>query len=181
MKDTIRYADIMENDVVDGFGICVSLWVQGCPYHCKNCHNEQTWDFNAGTEININKLTNIILNNINKDGIVRNFSVLGGEPLCSENIDSVAYIINKVRDTFNDINIFLWTGNIYENLIKDNNKSVTSILNNIDILVDGPYIDNLRNLNLLLRGSENQRVINIKKMRENNNLNNIILYDDTVR
>ena len=179
MKDTIRYADIIETDVINGIGTSVSLWVQGCPYYCDNCYNKETWDFNAGTEINVNKLADIILGYINRDGITRNFSVLGGEPLCDTNINEVAYIINKVRDTFKNIQIFVWTGNTYENLYKQIplKESIKSIFDNIDLLIDGPYIDEKRNHTLFLRGSENQRIINIKEMRKQNSWNDIILYN----
>lgn len=181
--NTIRYDDIIDNDVVDGLNICTSLWVQGCPYHCKGCHNEQTWDFNAGTEINVKELTDIIIEKIFKDDINRNFSVLGGEPLCDENIDAVAYIIKKVKEEYvnrkTDGQIFLWTGEIYENLYKQIpiNESMKIVLDNIDVLIDGPYMEEQRNPKLFLRGSENQRVIDIASMRKNNKWNTPLVFD----
>jgi anaerobic ribonucleoside-triphosphate reductase activating protein len=169
----------MDNDVVDGMDVCVSLWVQGCPHHCKNCHNESTWDFNAGTEINVDELSNIIIDKISANDVIRNFSILGGEPLCKENINQVAYIISKVRKKYNDIKIFVWTGSLYEDIYKQIpiNESAKIILDNIDMLIDGPYIDEKRNLKLFLRGSENQRLVDVKMMRELNKWNIPIIYN----
>ena len=173
----IRIADIMDNDVVDGVDVCVSLWTQGCPFHCFNCHNEQTWDFDKGTEVDVDELVSSIVNKININGIIRNFSVLGGEPLCKENIHQVAYIIHKVREYYPYIIIFVWTGNTYESLMNNYNDDIKSIFNDIDILIDGQYVDSLRNITLFLRGSTNQRVINIKEMRNTNSFDNIILVE----
>lgn len=156
----MKYAGLLENDIVDcDDGICVSLWTQGCPHHCKGCHNPETWDFSNGQEIDVNILTNNILISISKNGIIRNFSVLGGEPLAPQNIENTYYIIDKVRKKFPQIKIYLWTGYLYEDLKK--NKIAKKIFNLINYLIDGPYIESLRDLNLKLRGSSNQRIIKL--------------------
>lgn len=152
-----RYAKIMPNDVVDGEGICVSFWVQGCPFHCEDCHNPDTWDFKSGKVYTDNTKWEIIkllsLNNIE-----RNFSVLGGEPLAPQNVAMTLEVVKAVRSAYPSITIFLWTGYVYDELIRRGSDEIIEILNLIDILIDGPYIKERRNLNLRLRGSDNQHI-----------------------
>ena len=154
----MRYAGLIENDIVDSDdGICVSLWMQGCPHHCKGCHNPETWDFNGGIEIDREKLLENVISSLTQNGIKRNFSVLGGEPLTPENLGDAAYIISKVRESFPDIKIYLWTGYVIEELNKKN-IFIKQILKNIDVLIDGPFILEKKDLTLKLRGSTNQRI-----------------------
>lgn len=154
----MRYAGLIENDIVDSDdGICVSLWMQGCPHHCKGCHNPETWDFNGGIEIDREKLLENVISSLTQNGIKRNFSVLGGEPLAPENLGDAAYIINKIRESFPDIKIYLWTGYVIEELNKKN-IFIKQILKNIDVLIDGPFILEKKDLTLKLRGSANQRI-----------------------
>ena len=149
----MRYAGLIENDIVDSDdGICVSLWMQGCPHHCKGCHNPETWDFNGGTEIDREKLVENVINSLTQNGVKRNFSILGGEPLAKENLEDTLYIINRIRNKFPKIKIYLWTGYTIENLkIKD--------LKKIDVIIDGLYDEKLRDISLPLRGSSNQRIL----------------------
>ena len=159
----MRIAGLLKNDMVDGMGFSVSLWTQGCPFHCKGCHNPETWDFNGGTEVNIYHLIDDIKKAISANGIERNFSVLGGEPLCSQNIYDVADIIYEVRKAYPNIKIFVWTGFTFENLIAQQDPIVNKILHNIDYLIDGQFEIDKRDVTLWLRGSSNQRVINVKE------------------
>lgn len=155
----MKIADLKPNDIVDvDKGICVSLWMQGCPFHCPGCHNPQTWDPQGGIEIDINNLVRKIRDAISVNGIQRNFSVLGGEPLAPYNLANTAKIIRYIRFIYPNIKIFLWTGYTLEELNKDN-EYIKSILDDIDILIDGPYIENQRDITLFLRGSSNQRVL----------------------
>lgn len=159
----MRIAGLIKNDMVDGSGFCVSLWTQGCPHHCPGCHNPETWDFKGGKTITLNKLEKEIFEALNANGVERNFSVLGGEPLCEENLYDVAKIISKVRHNFPDRKIFVWTGYTYEELKEKNNSVLNALFNDIDILIDGRFeIDN-RDVTLWLRGSRNQRVIDMQK------------------
>ena len=153
-----KYAGIKYNDVVDGDGIIVSLWTQGCPFKCKNCHNPQTWDENGGLDIPSN-LKEQIIEAITANGIQRNFSVLGGEPLAPYNQEFVLDILTAVREAFPHIKIYLWTGYTLENLKSQNSILVNSILDKIDILIDGPFIEKEKDLTLELRGSRNQRIL----------------------
>lgn len=155
----MRIADLKSNDIVDiDKGICVSLWEQGCPLHCKNCHNPQTWNPEGGIQINLTDLLNSICDAISANGITRNFSVLGGEPLAPYNLENTATIIENVRYKFPQIKIFLWTGYTYESLDL-NNQYISSILSNINYLIDGPYLESKRDITLPLRGSSNQRIL----------------------
>ena len=152
-----RYSAIIPNDVVNGHGVCVSFFVQGCPHHCPGCFNEETWDFHGGVpytpEVKWNIIKAIAANNIK-----RNFSVLGGEPLAPQNIDMTWEIIDAVRHAYPNIEIILWTGYTYEELMVQPTENLLNILNTINILVDGPFIEEEKDLSLKLKGSRNQRV-----------------------
>ena len=159
----MRYAGLIENDIVDSDdGICVSLWMQGCPHHCKGCHNPETWDFKGGIEIDREKLVENVITSLTQNGIKRNFSILGGEPLAEENIKDTFDIINCVRNKFPKIKIYLWTGYTIEYLKKlctSKYVYISKILKNVDIIIDGLYNEELRDVNLPLRGSSNQRIL----------------------
>lgn len=157
----MRYADLKKNDIVNGTNVCVSFWTQGCPHRCYQCHNPETWSFEGGKEFTIDTLQEII-SAINAHGIQRNFSVLGGEPLCEENLFLTNLVITEVRKHYPDIIIYLWTGYIYEDLLEDSNPYLKNILDNIDILIDGPFIQEQRDITLHLRGSKNQRILFLK-------------------
>lgn len=171
-----RLAGLKTNDCVDGEGITVSLWTQGCPHRCPGCHNPETWDFEGGYEDETNGIRGQIIKAISENGILRNFSVLGGEPLCEQNQLEVCSIITSIRVAYPSIKIFLWTGYTYEELIAKNDGYINEILKCVDILIDGRFIQEERDLTLYLRGSRNQRVINLKEMRQKNT-SNIILID----
>jgi anaerobic ribonucleoside-triphosphate reductase activating protein len=155
----MRYAAIKENDVVDGKGITVSFWCQGCPFHCVGCHNEHTWDFNGGLEEDKYVLIDRVISLIDKNNVDRNLSILGGEPLCDPNKYFVADLIRETRKKFPNITIYLWTGNTLENLQSKPDGIIEYILSEVDVLIDGPFILEQRNIQLELRGSENQRVL----------------------
>lgn len=152
----MKYAGIINNDIANGEGFCVSFWVQGCPHKCNGCHNPETWDFNSGLEFTEDIFDDLILS-INDNNIQRNFSILGGEPLCKENLSLVEEVTKRVRNTYPNIKIFLWTGYTKEYL--DNNiDDYETILDLIDVLIDGPFILEKRDIRLKLRGSTNQRI-----------------------
>lgn len=151
----MKYATIMENDYTNGENICVSFWVQGCPHRCEGCHNPAQWDFEGGKELP-NDYKGQIIKAISANGITRNFSVLGGEPLCEQNIKLTSDIITAVRVAYPHIKIFLWTGYTLEEL---KHPLIEDILSKIDVLIDGPYIQSQRDVTLKLRGSTNQRIL----------------------
>lgn len=148
-----RYNAIIKNDIVNGEGVCVSFFVQGCPHHCHGCFNPETWDFNEGY-LYTEHTKKEIIEAINANKIQRNFSILGGEPLAPQNLAMTEDVITAVRATYPKIKIFLWTGyNLY-----DLDSKHEKILFCVDILIDGKYIEEKKDLNLKLRGSTNQTV-----------------------
>lgn len=153
-----RYAGLITNDFANGTGTCVSFWTQGCPHHCPSCQNPKTWDFQGGKEVPTD-IRGQIIKAICANGITRNFSVLGGEPLCDENLDEVDKIITGVRTAYPQIKIFVWTGYILEELKEKKNDKINHILSQIDVLIDGPFIQAERDITLELRGSRNQRIL----------------------
>ena len=153
-----RYAGLIKNDFANGTGTCVSFWTQGCPHRCPGCQNPETWNFNGGKEVPTD-IRGQIIKAICANDITRNFSVLGGEPLCKENLEEVDKIITSVRTAFPQIKIFVWTGYLLEDLKKKHNDKINHILSQIDVLIDGPYIDAERDITLELRGSKNQRIL----------------------
>lgn len=151
----MRLAAIKYNDIVDcEEGICVSLWMQGCSLHCPKCQNPQTWDFNGGFEMPIDEVISTILLKINENGIHRDFSVLGGEPLAPLNIEWTLEILKAVRSTYPNIKIYLWTGYDFTKTLMP--KQIADL---VDVIIDGPYIDKERDITLPLRGSRNQRIL----------------------
>ena len=132
------------------FGFRVALESIKCP----GCHNEAIWDFNGGKEFTPATMSEII-QAISANGIKRNFSILGGEPLCDENIFLTHLVIQEVRKHYPNIKIVLWTGYYYKDLKKTNNSHLDYILNNINYLIDGPFIREQRDITLKLRGSNN--------------------------
>ena len=153
-----RYAGLITNDFANGTGTCVSFWTQGCPHHCPSCQNPETWDFQGGEEVPTD-IRGQIIKAICANGITRNFSVLGGEPLCDENLDEVDKIITGVRTAYPQIKIFVWTGYVLEQLKEKKNDKINHILSQIDVLIDGPFIQAERDITLELRGSRNQRIL----------------------
>lgn len=150
----MKYAYIMPNDFTNGTGVSVSVWMQGCPFHCPGCHNAELWDFNGGQESSFEEFTQKIDIAMKANGIKRNLSILGGEPLCDENIQYTKQIIDWCKENYPDSKIYLWTGYTKENFNELQNK----IFDLVDVLIDGPYIEEKRNISLELRGSENQRI-----------------------
>lgn len=158
----MKFIKIKDNDIANGVGITMSLWTQGCPHHCKGCFNMETWDFNKGKEFTELDLK-YIFDNINKNDIHRDLSILGGEPLCPQNIEGVINLCKEFKKIYPNKKIYIWTGYTLEEF----NDIQKSILKYIDVIVDGKFIEEKRNLSLKLRGSENQRVINVKETLKN--------------
>jgi anaerobic ribonucleoside-triphosphate reductase activating protein len=152
-----RYNAIIPNDVVNGRGVCTSFFVQGCPHHCPGCFNEETWDFKGGQEYTSHTKWEII-EAIGANGLQRNFSILGGEPLALENIEMVEDVLGTVRQAYPEIEITLWTGYTFEELKERPSDIQSKILNQINILVDGRFIEDEKDLSLQLRGSKNQHI-----------------------
>lgn len=157
----MKYSGLILNDFTAAPGVSVSFFVQGCPFKCKGCHNPEAWDFEGGLEFTNNTL-NQIITGLTANGIKRNLAIMGGEPLCQENLFLTVLVINEVKRQLPDTKIYIWTGYLYEDLLNDNNVRIQSILSTIDCLIDGPYIEELRDTTLPMRGSSNQRIIKLK-------------------
>ena len=158
---------MIKNDIAAGEGVNVSFFTQGCHFHCMGCHNPQTWDFQGGKEFTSDTLEEL-LKALSANGVQRNLSIMGGEPLCTENVFLVNMIILEVKKVFPDIKIYIWTGYTYEELLERlDEPKIGVILDNIDYLIDGRFEIGERDISLPMRGSRNQRVLNMKELRNN--------------
>ena len=158
----MRYAGIIKNDVAAGEGVCVTFFTQGCDFHCKGCHNPQTWDFEGGYEFTQETINNII-SALKANGVQRNFCVMGGEPLHPQNRFLTNLVIGEVKKVYPDIKVYLWTGYEYDKMVDKNEKLLQNIFRNVDVLIDGPFIMEERDITLPMRGSRNQRIIELHK------------------
>ena len=147
----MRYASIRDMDISNGIGIRVSLFVQGCDLHCKNCFNPETWDWDSGlqwTDASSRKLLELC-----DKPYIEGLSILGGEPLHSCNIKDMIDICIQFKQRFPNKDIWIWTGYHFD-MISDN----SDILDLADYIIDGPYIHEQRDLSLKWRGSKNQHI-----------------------
>lgn len=151
----MRYAGIIKNDTSAGDGICVTLFVQGCHRRCKGCHNPETWDFDGGLEYT-EETQKEILEALGANGIQRNLCIMGGEPLTLENLPHLKALILLAKEEYKDLKVWLWTGYTFRELMES--YSYRTFLDNVDVLIDGPYIEELRDITLPYRGSSNQNV-----------------------
>lgn len=159
----MRYSGVIYNDIAAAPGLSVTFFTQGCPHHCPGCHNPDTWDFEGGKEFTADILDNIV-NNMNAEGILRNLCIMGGEPLCEENQFLTLLVINEVKKFYPEVPVYIWTGYTYEELMARKDYRLEQILNLTDFIIDGPYIDSLRDITLEMRGSSNQRIINLHEI-----------------
>lgn len=156
----MRYADIKFNDTANAPGIAVSLYVQGCPHRCPGCFNPETWNKEGGKEFTYEDIKRII-EGLTANGINRSLCILGGEPLWGCNQDWVNTLICEVKSKLPNTKIYIWTGYLFEDLMKEKNLILRNILNFSDYLIDGPFIQEEKDLRLKMRGSRNQRIINL--------------------
>ena len=169
-------ADLQSDSIVDGEGIRTVIWAQGCPHHCKGCHNSETWDFDDGALIDITEIEEKIDNLKAQDGIT--FS--GGDPMCQPEACSMIAKYAKKKN----LNIWCYTGYTYEQLmiLSKSNNNIMEFLKNIDVLVDGKFEIELKSDKALFRGSTNQRIIDVQKSLYNNEIcliDKYIIKDET--
>lgn len=152
--NSLRLASPLEVDSVsNGDGLRMVLWFQGCLYECKGCHNLESWAIDGGQVYLIEDIVNEIKKHPHNEGL----TLSGGDPLLQ--ISALKILLPQLKDL--GLNIWLYTGDVYENLIKDSN--FRDIIKYIDILVDGPFVEKMLDLNLSYRGSRNQRLIDVKE------------------
>ena len=160
----MNYADIKEIDIQDGDGVRVSIYVSGCHFHCKECHNPEAWDFNYGKEFT-QKEIDYIIEKMNHDYIT-GLSILGGEPLEIINQKGLVPLVEKVKETFPDKDIWLYTGYLFDkDILLDmyqKNDFTKKLVDNLDIVVDGQFVIDKKIVDLKARGSYNQRKIDVQ-------------------
>lgn len=160
----MRYAGIIYDDTTAAPGLSLTFFTQGCPIHCPGCHNPGTWDPDGGHEFTPEVLSRV-LDGLVKNGVTRNFCIMGGEPLAPYNVFLTHLLVKTVKETYPDIKIFLWTGYTLDQ-VKENintNPHIDAILEQIDCIIDGPYIQSLRDITLSMRGSSNQHITYLTK------------------
>ena len=163
----MRYNLIRKMDISNGPGVRVSVFMQGCSFHCKNCFNSETWDFEGGKEFNDETIETIL--NLCSQNYVDGLSILGGEPMHPTNIEGTTKLAKAFKEKYPNKSIWVWSGFLYDRDLKDK-----EVLKYIDVLVDGQYVDELHDPTLKWRGSSNQRVIDVKKTLQNKD---IVLYE----
>ena len=156
-------------DIANGPGVRATIFVQGCHFRCKGCFNQETHDFKGGHEYTEETKETILQLCANPH--IAGLSILGGEPLHPKNIAEITELAKAFKERFPDKTIWVWSGFLYEDYIFDK-----TILEYIDVLIDGQFVEDLRNLRLPYCGSENQRVIDINKTRE---AGKVVLYNKT--
>lgn len=158
----MNYAQIRPVDVANGPGIRVSLWVSGCPHHCEGCFNPETWSYDYGEPFSVSRFIDIL--DAADHDYVDGLSVLGGEPLAPLNQPRVAWTVDCFRSEYPEKTIWLYTGYLWEDIIAGVVGQIAKdMLENIDVLVDGPFIAEQKDLSLRFRGSRNQRVIDVQR------------------
>lgn len=156
----MNYATVKKFDIANGPGVRVSLFVSGCRHHCKNCFNKEAWDFNYGSPMT-EEVEKDILDACSPSHIT-GLSLLGGEPFEKENRAGLISLTKKFRELYPEKNIWCYTGFLLdEELLKSDDSDVLELLQNIDVLVDGRFVDELKSASLLFRGSSNQRIIDV--------------------
>lgn len=165
----MHYATIKNCDIANGPGVRVSLFVSGCTHHCKGCFNEVAWDFDYGepfTQDTINTILEML-----KPDYVRGLTLLGGEPFEPQNQEAIVELLRAIKRKYPEKSIWAFSGYLFEKITSGTlgNWDITKeYLSYLDVLVDGPFIEEKKNLNLRFRGSENQRLIDVPaSLREN--------------
>ena len=158
----MKYSGLILNDIAAAPGLCVTFFVQGCPHRCPGCHNPETWSFDGGKEFTPGTLSDII-SGLTAQGIQRDLCIMGGEPLCDENAFLTYLVIAEVKEKVPGAKIYVWTGYTYEQIMKSAHPKAKAVLELADFLIDGPYINTERDVTLDMRGSRNQRIIDLSK------------------
>jgi len=166
----MRYNKIRKMDISNGPGVRVSIFMQGCTFNCKNCFNPETHDFNGGCEFGDDTIEKVL--DLCREDYIVGLSILGGEPLHPLNIEGTTKLVKAFKEKYPNKNIWVWSGFLFDRDLKDK-----EVLRYIDVLVDGQYKDELHNPKLKYCGSSNQRVIDIKRTLDKDE---IVLYEELV-
>ena len=164
------YADIKKADVANGIGVRISLFVSGCTHHCKGCFNEEAWDFHYGNEFTEREIDKIL--DLMNHSYIAGLTLLGGEPLEHVNQQGILPLLRKVKEKFPDKNIWCYSGYTFEKDILGRMykewEETPELLSYIDVLVDGKFEEDKKDIKLRFRGSSNQRIIDVKKSLKEN-------------
>ena len=163
----MRYNKIRKMDISNGPGVRVSIFFQGCSFHCKGCFNSETWDFLGGQEFGEEQIDEIL--KIAEDDYIEGLSILGGEPMHPKNIEATTLLAKRFKEKYPNKTIWVWSGFLFDEYIKD-----LEVSQYLDVVVDGQFQEELRNPNLKWKGSSNQRVIDVVKSLKNKE---IVLYE----
>ena len=155
----MRYNKIRKMDISNGEGVRVSVFFQGCSFHCKNCFNPETWDFESGKEFTAETIKKVL--EVSSKEYIAGLSILGGEPMHPKNIEATELIAKEFKKKYPNKNVWVWSGFKYEDYLKKQ-----KALDYIDVIVDGQFDEKLRNPNLKWKGSSNQRVIDVKESKK---------------
>ena len=174
----MNYHKIEKTSVANGTGIRVVLWVSGCSLHCNGCHNPETWSLNSGKHFDDDAKKELFAS-LNKP-YVQGLTLSGGHPLEDENVECIYNLMLEIKDRFPEKDIWLYTGYHFEDIVNDQSENINAmlrrkILTMCDVIVDGPFIEEEKDITLKWRGSRNQRVIDFKQSIEKNK---IILYKE---
>ena len=172
----MNYAQIRHYDVANGPGVRVSIFVSGCHHHCEGCFNSEAWDFNYGNDFTEDTIQEII-EAMNHDYIT-GLSLLGGEPFELINQKGLLPLLKKVKEVYPEKTIWAYSGYLYDELKEMDYPETKEILSLIDVLVDGKFVESLKDPNLYFRGSSNQRVIDMKKTLKSKK---IVLHEKNAR
>lgn len=168
----MNYGEIKKNDIANGLGVRVSLFVSGCRHHCKNCFNSATWSFSFGKPFTKETEKEII--EAMRPDYINGFSLLGGEPFEPENQEALVELLTAIKKEYPSKDIWCYTGFLMdEELLGDsraNTEHTKELLSLIDILVDGRFVEELKDISLKFRGSSNQRIIDVKKTLARNEI-----------
>lgn len=161
----MNYANIKKYDIADGPGVRVSLFVSGCRHHCKGCFNSEAWDFEYGMPYTAETEAEIL--EALKPGYIAGLTLLGGEPFEPENQAELVKLLRKVRETYPEKSIWSYTGFVYDKDLVPGGRAYTDVtdemLSYLDVLVDGPFVEELKDITLQFRGSSNQRILKMDK------------------
>lgn len=155
IDQNLRIAGVIDESIVDGPGIRFVIFTQGCPHHCPGCHNPQTHDFAGGQEVKISRL----LADVQADPLIGGVTLSGGEPFCQPK--PLAELARVLR--LGGKHIMTYTGYTWEQLLEMDDPDVLALLRQCDVLVDGPFVQEQRDLSLRFRGSRNQRLLDVPK------------------
>lgn len=171
------YSEVKECDIANGPGVRVTIFVSGCTHHCKGCFNEMTWDFRYGREFTEDDIDMIM--KFLEPSYIAGLTLLGGEPMEYQNQQGLLPLLRKVKETYPDKTIWCYTGYLYEKDILENFcgkwEETNEMLSYLDVIVDGEFVEEQKDISLRFRGSSNQRIIDVKKSRETGE---VVLWED---